>query len=181
MTRRTLPLRTATGLVLACALVALLLWAFAHRPASGPVYTVAQVVNGAIHHPNDWDGRYVRVRAIASVSLLTILQGRTQHTQANPQILLSPIPDARSAAVGLDGMIQVLTGREDGLLSFLRRLPVIGGTMPPPQRVSMTHAATYLLQVHLAARGCNFSPCVAAILVDAAPGADPSAGLPYGM
>lgn len=36
------------------------------------------------------------------------------------------------------------------------------------QRISPTQAAVYQLRLDLADRGCNFSPCVAAILDNAA-------------
>lgn len=168
-------LLTGLGLVLAVALVALPAWAFARPRPPAPLYTVEQVVNGAMQHPRAWDSRLVRVQAIASLSQVAGFQGGVQRTHDTTQILLSSVPDPRAGAMGQDGMIYLLSGHEDHMVALLRRVPFIGAAVPPPQRVSLTHAATYLLQVHLAAHGCNFSPCVAAILVGAAPSADPAA------
>ena len=179
MTRRRMPmLLAAASVALVAALVTLPTWAIGHRP--GPIYTVSQVVNGALLHPKEWDGRMVQVHAIASVSLLTVFQGGAQQTRAIPQILLFPLPDPRRSLMAQDGMIRLLAGREDSVLALLRHVPLIGGMAPHPQRVSVTHAAIYQIRIHLASQGCNFSPCIAAVLVDAASVADPAADLPYG-
>ena len=178
MSRRT-PL--AAAVALAVALAAVPAWAIAHRPDPGPVYTVTQVVDGALRHPGTWEGRIVRVRADASVSLLTVFRGGTQGARAVPQILLLPVPDPRHPRMAQDGTIRVLAGHEDGVLALLRRVPLIGAAASRPQRVSLTRAATYRIRLQPASSSCNFPPCVAAVLVDAAPATDPTAGLPYGL
>jgi len=181
MTPRIPRLLPAAGVALALLLVALPAWAVAHRPDPGPLYTVTQLVDGALRHPRDWNGRIVRVRANASVSLLTVFQGGAPHARAALQTLLLPVPDPRHPLVAQDGTIRVLVGRKDGVLALLRRVPLLGSVASPPQRVSMTHAGTYRIQIQAATQGCNFSPCIEAVLVDAAPVADPTTGLPYGL
>jgi hypothetical protein len=181
MTRHTALLFTTVSFASALAVVGLLEWSLARRPATGSVYSVTQIVNGAMLHPKDWDGRVVWVRALASVSLQTIFQAGSQTGHPTLQILFSPIPARWSTRWREDGMIQVLPGHEDRLLALLRRLPLIGAVAPLPQQVSMTHAATYQIRMHLASHSCNFSPCVTAALMDAAPLADPTVDLPYGL
>lgn|GEM_PF-1510440 len=177
MTRRVPRLLPAAGLALAVALVALPAWAVAHRPDPGPVYAVTQLVDSALRHPKDWNGRTVRVHANASVSLLTVFQGGAPHTRAALQTLLLPAPDPRHPLVAQDGTIRVLAGREDGVLALLRRVPLLGSVASPPQRVSMTQAGIYRIQIQPTSQGCNFSPCIEAVLVDASPVADPTTGL----
>ena len=176
MTRRKPRLVPAAGVALALLLVALPAWAVAHRPDPGPVYTVTQLVDGALRRPSDWDGRIVRVRADASVSLLTVFHGGAQHARPAPQILLFPVPDPRRSLSAQDGTIRVRIAREDSVLALLRRVPLLGSVASPPQRVSMTHSGTYRIQIQPASPGCNFSPCIEAVLVDAAPATDPTTG-----
>ena len=142
---------------------------------------MTQLVDGALRRPRDWNGRIVRVRANASVSLLTVFQGGAQHARAAPQILLFPVPDPRRSLTAQDGTIRVSIGREDGVLALLRHVPLLGSVASPPQRVSMTHAGTYRIQIQPTSQGCNFSPCISAVLVDAAPVTDPTTGLLPGM
>lgn len=180
MARRIRPLLAAAGVVLAAALVGLPAWAVAHRPDPGSLYTVTQVVDGTLRHPKEWEGRTVRVQANASVSLQTVFRSGAQGARSTPQILLFPPPDPRHPSLLQDGTIRVLIGREDGVLALLRRVPLIGGAASAPQRVSLTHPGTYRIRVQSATEGCNFSPCITALLVDAASVKDPTAGLPYG-
>jgi hypothetical protein len=139
------------------------------------------VVAGAFQHPKLWDGRLVRVRAIASVSLQSVAQGGLQNTQSTPQILLTAVPGAPAAPDGLGGMIRVIFEREEGVLTLLRKVPLLDTELPPPQRISMTQAGVYQLRLDLADRDCNFSPCIDAILDDAAPLPDPSTYVDPGM
>ena len=142
-----------------------------------PLHKVTQLVDGAVRHPRDWNGRIVRVRANASVSLLTPFQGGAPHARAAPQTLLLPVPDPRHPLAAQDGTIRVLVGREDGVLALLRRVPLLGSVAAPPQRVSMTHAGTYRIQIQPTSQGCNYSPCIEAVLVDAAPATNPTTDL----
>jgi hypothetical protein len=165
---------SALGLGLAAALVARLAGALPAQSTPQRIYTVGQVVAGALQHPKLWDGRRVRVRAIASISLQSVAQGGLQNTQSTPQILLSAVPDARAAPDRLGGMIRVIAEREDGVLTLLRRVPLLNTELQPPQRISTTQAGVYQLRLNLADRDCNFSPCIDAVLYDAAPLPDQS-------
>jgi hypothetical protein len=179
--RRTLISLRVVGFAALCALIGLPIYALSNRPSAGGIYTVAQIVTGATLHPSDWDGRVVRVRALASLSLQTVFRGGALQGRPVPQVLLVSVPDGRPGIRGQDGMIQLLITHEDGVLGLLRRLPFLGAAVPPPQVVSMTHSETYQIQLQLASRNCNFSPCIAATLPDAAPVSYHSLDLPYGM
>jgi len=131
-------------------------------PTAPPIYTVAQVQRGVQHDPRAWTGRTVRVRAVSGTQYCADRAGRH---------CVVEIGDAGS----LDTPAPLALGTEDAVLSVLRRLPLVGSTMPGPQVLHTGRTAVYRIAV-LVHPVCTVRPCSDAgypaarlLLVDAAP------------
>jgi len=130
--------------------------------AAPPIYTVAQVQRGVQHDPRAWTERTVRVRAMAGTRYCADRAGRH---------CVVEIGDAGS----LDTPAPLALGTEDAVLSVLRRLPVVGASVPGPQILQAGRTVVYRIIV-LARPVCAVRPCSDAgypatrlLLVDAAP------------
>jgi len=125
----------------------------------GRVYGVSQVIAGLNRDPRAWVGRTVLVRG-AGLRLLPgcgaghwCLEG-----------LYEPAARRRGAVLLLE------PGPADPLVARLRRVPILDGVAPLPQRLRGGAAAVYRVRFQAAPRqSCDARPCVTAILVDAAP------------
>jgi hypothetical protein len=124
----------------------------------GPVYSVAAVKQHLAQNPNGWSGRTVLVRARA-------IQERFW---APPDRLVTSIALVDPTATTSIGSLSLQWSQPDLLLAALRRLPLLGHLVPPPQRPHWDGLAVYRLQL-CAPPGCVPSEADA-VLLDATPG-----------
>lgn len=123
----------------------------------GPVYTVAVLRAHLAHDPHGWVGRplWVQGLAVRSVRLHTPDSGSVVLAQPyllDPVTLAVTLPLVRASAA-------LLWAR-------LRQLPLLGGLLPPPQRVQWGTLACYRIVVRAA--GSPETPGgYAAVLLDA--------------
>jgi len=130
----------------------------------GRVYGVSQVIAGLSRDPRAWVGRTVLVRGVA----LRLLPG-CGAGQWCLEGLYEPAARRRGPILLLE------PGPADSLVARLRRVPILDGVAPRPQRLRGA-VAIYRVRFQAAPRqSCDARPCVTAILVDAAP---PSARSP---
>jgi hypothetical protein len=128
----------------------------------GPVYVVATVQAGLAHHPGVWVGRTVRVRGVVALCLTADSQSDPQDCSQEPAYLVD--------AVGVGGVLPLAWGRQDAVLAFLRRVPLVRQVVPPPTRPRWGMLATYRVQLRATAAGrCGVPRCYEALLLDAAP------------
>jgi hypothetical protein len=150
---------SAVALTIAVALSAV-------RPLEqGPVYSVAAVHTRLARSPATWVGRVVQVRGIVVGS----------------GCQLWPSPEITSCRGWGPGALVDRSWRTilpltleapKPLPALLRRLPLAGQWLPPPQAVHWGAVATYRVQLHAAPAGsCPSPPCYEALVLDAAPGA----------
>lgn len=104
----------------------------------GPVYTVAVLRAHLAHDPHDWVGRplWVQGLAVRSVRLHTPDSGSV--VLAQPYLL-----DAVTMAV----TFPLVRASAAPLGARLRQLPLLGGLLPPPQRVQWGRLACYRIVV----------------------------------
>lgn len=124
----------------------------------GPVYTVAAVEQHLARNPMGWAGRTVLVRARAILV----------RDWVPPDSLVARIDLGDPAPATSTVSLSLQWGRPDPLLATLRRLPLMGRLVPPPQRPHWDGLAVYRLQM-CAPAGCDPSGANA-ILLDADPG-----------
>ena len=121
------------------------------------VYTVAQVLAGLAHDPQAWVGRTALVRGAA----LSLLPGCAP-TRWCPAGLYEP----RTPRPG--PILLLEPGPADPLVESLRRVPLLAGVAPRPQRLHGRATAVYRVRFPaVAQRSCDARPCVTAVLVDA--------------
>jgi hypothetical protein len=129
----------------------------------GPVYSVAAVRAHLVHDAAAWVGRPVLVRGILSGCLHLVCPGREPYwppslMDANQPWAVDPLPVAGEGP--------------DTLRAFVRRVPVFGRLVPPPQVVHWERAAIYRVRLSAApAWSCPAHRCYKAVVLDAAPGA----------
>jgi hypothetical protein len=129
------------------------------------VYSVAVLHARLVHSPAAWAGRVVEVRGIAVGSgCATWPSPESSSCQGWPSsILVDPARPIR---------LPLTLGAPDPLLALLRRLPLAGQLVPPPQVVQWGAVATYRVQLRAMPDGsCATATCYQALLVDAAPDA----------
>lgn len=154
-------------------LTALLLWAasaalstWPRTGAAGPVTTVAAVRAGLRHAPRSWMNRPIYVRAIVDVACAFALYPGTYTCGT-----LQPAMFDAEGTEGAAPLPVVLLPQQRNLL-LLRRLPLAGQLVPPPQALLWGRAAVYRVEVRAAAHpGCHPATCYEALLLDAAPAA----------
>lgn len=132
--------------LLAAALLALaiaVVWALGAAPSSGGppdgVYTVAGLSGQLRAYPTPQGEPVVRVRAVA-----VLVRRWVQRDPSSGRFLLSrPLlldPYGR-------GTLPLRIGPEDRTLGALRRLPVVGALVPPPQTWAWGKPAVYRVQL----------------------------------
>jgi hypothetical protein len=152
-----LPLVAVAGLVVWPALLLPATRAAVGTCPLGPLATVAQVDRALTQDPAGCRGRSVVVRGRAVRSLTwqapdsLVLQSALVDG-AHPEGLLS---------------LSVSWGRPDPLLAALRRVPLLGRWVPPPQRLHLGMPAFY--RVQLCAPAGAAPGCAGAVLLDADP------------
>lgn len=128
-----------------------------HIWAAGPVYTVADVEHVLVQAPRAWSGRTVLVQGRVAVD-------RTWSPPDSIVTRLALVDPGRA-----DGLrpLYLQWGRPDPWLAVLRRLPLLGRLVPPPQRPRVGLPGIY--RVRLA--GPSASPPGGAdlVLLDANP------------
>jgi hypothetical protein len=136
----------------------------AHATLGGdpePVYSVAAILGHLERDPAHWDGRTVRVRAVAGDRCITWMGG------ANPACISwqPALVDASVPATGVAlGLRQV---PPSPLLAALRRLPFAGRLLPGQQQIRWGMPSTYRVRLRAAPTlMCGQPACEA--LLDAA-------------
>jgi hypothetical protein len=137
----------------------------ADRTGDGPVYTVAALRAHLAHDPAAWLDRPLRVRAMASVCTAWNAATHVRPCQTWGPTLTDP-----GGAYGAEAL-PVVAAPAPPLVSFLRRLPLIGSVAPAPQQPRWDSLDTYQIQLHAVV--CDLKalrPCYYyARLLDAAP------------
>lgn len=146
--------------------VALLLWCIQTLPLRDSrwtsrdtrhLWTLAALQHRIVDAPRHWLGHTVRVEGVA----ISVRSRRDPFTWSEQEFLV----DANSSA-----RLPLAHAPENRMLAVLRRLPLIGAWLPPPQALVWDCPAVY--QIQLRPRDCVESQnrlCVAATLVEAAP------------
>ena len=144
--------------------------------ATSRVYTVAELRTSLMRDPGAWVGHVVLVRG-------TVTGCGFGRLCPLVMVVRCPTPGP-CRPIGLPGMLllvdqptanwlrglPVQLGTETSQLAFLRRLPLVGRVVPPPQVVRWGIPAVYRVQLQPANRSvCGSSPCYEAVLEDAAP------------
>ena len=133
-------------------------------PATGRVYTVAQILDATGRNPRAWDGRTVRVRGAIQPDLLLVRDSPRPPsvTLAAPALGYVPLADTGAAVSAL----WVTHRPDDGLVALLHRLPVAGALVPGPRAPRMGATATYRVQLHVDTALCASPRCVVGTLLD---------------
>jgi hypothetical protein len=143
--------------------------------AVNSVYTVTELRTDLTHDPRAWVGHVVLVRGTVTgcgfgrpCPLVMVVRCATRglcRPIGLPGMMLVDQPTA-SWLRGLP----VQLGTETPQLAFLRRLPLVGRVVPPPQVVRWGIPAVYRVQLQPTQRSvCGSAPCYEAVLEDAAP------------
>jgi hypothetical protein len=156
--------------VAASGLAALIAWLSLHLlimeaplAGPGPIFSVEAVRTGLVRDPAVWLHRSLRIRAIAS--RCGGPAGGPHCLYAQPQ-LLGASGDGATWALSLDW-----DPASPPLLQLVRRLPVLGTLMPPPQRLRWGVMAVYRVRLApVSPPPWGASPCYEGVLLDAAPG-----------
>ncbi|HWE60114.1 MAG TPA: hypothetical protein VHB98_00230 [Chloroflexota bacterium] len=138
--------------------------------ASGPTYSVPALDAHLARDPAAWLHRGLRMRAaldsICTVAMSTYPPScaamQTTFVDPNPASTAPPLP--------------MVWGKAPGFLAFLRRLPLVGKLVQPPQLLDGSGPAVY--QVQLQPGDCvqpSNGPCYEAVLLDT-PSPDEAAG-----
>jgi hypothetical protein len=137
----------------------------ADQTGGGPVYTVAALRTHLAHDPAAWLDRPLRVRAIASGCTAWDKAAHVRSCLTWGPALTDP-----GGAYGAEAL-PVVAAPAPPLVSFFRRLPLIGEVAPAPQQPRWDSLGTYYIQLHAVAcdlkaqRLCYYY----ARLLDAAP------------
>lgn len=119
-----------------------------------PLYTVAQLSAHLIAQPGQWVGRVVQARAVAVVVPLWLSHGTLPFRLMIPRLV-----DPHGG-----GDLPLVCGPEDRVLRVLRRLPLLGRLVPPPQVRVWERPTIYRIRLEMA-HGLGYAP-YAAVLLD---------------
>jgi hypothetical protein len=158
------PTLVATGLIVVVGSLSLLSVALSQAMGAtpdGPVFTVAGLHSALQHHPHTWTGRVVRVRGIAMGCRGRVGRGH-ECTTWFPVLV-----DSSDAGAALP----LWWDRANELLTLWRRVPALGGLLPPVQVLRWGEDATYWVRLQALPPGYADPTTVPseAILLDAAP------------
>ena len=142
--------------------------------AASPVYTVTELRTSLAHDPRAWAGHVVLVRGTVTGCGFGLPCPLVMAVRCSTR---GPCPP-----IGLPGMMlvdqptasrlrgfPVQLGAANPQLAFLRRLPLVGRVVPPPQVVHWGIPAVYRVQLQPTQGSvCGSSPCYEAVLEDAA-------------
>lgn len=135
-------------------------------PPSGRVYGVSEVSSGLAHDPARWLGATLRVQGVMTGAQ----QRRDVHggwESVGPSRLADPANMTVDIPLTMTTDLPVSWGAPNSLLSWLRRLPLLGGALPRPQTVQWDRLATYRVRLRVVpGRACP--RCYEAVLLDAA-------------
>jgi hypothetical protein len=133
--------------------------------AGGPLYTVAALRAHLAHDPAAWLDRPLRVQAVASVCTTW-----DEAAHGRPCLTWGPALTDPGVTDGA-GALPVVAAPAPPLVSFLRRLPLIGSVLPAPQQPRWDSLGTYHIQLHAVAcdQTAQQSCYYYARLLDAAP------------
>jgi hypothetical protein len=123
--------------------------------SDGRLYTVGALWRLLTTNPRSLVGHTVRVQGIVDTHVIITMPGLP-----GPASPLSD-PNGSSMLMGYAG--------PDPLLSALRRVPVLGTLVPPPQQILSDHPAVYRIRLEALPRPCLVDPCVLPLLIDAVP------------
>ena len=131
---------------------------------SDPVYTVAAVQDMLTHDPGRWAGRTILVRGGVQACPPWGSPAHILFCQHHPLDLRDPgLAQANYA-------LPLVWSTEHAWPGFVRRLPVLGLFMPPPQLLHWGVTGAYRIQLRAApADTCGSPPCYEALLLNAAP------------
>jgi hypothetical protein len=124
--------------------------------SAGRLYTVGALWRLLTTNPRPLVGHTVRVQGIVDPHVIITMPGLPG--------LASPLSDPNGSSTMLMGY-----AGPDPLLSTLRRVPVLGTLVPPPQQILSDHPAVYRMRLEALPRPCLVDPCVLPFLVDAVP------------
>jgi hypothetical protein len=162
MLRQRALLIAALGLVLVAMLITRPFgWPF-HR---SPVYSVADLRSHLEADPRRWLGRTLLVRGAAIAGGCREAAGTLVLCTSWRVFLTDPGPTLAGAVLPL------VSASPDPWLSSVRRLPLLGSVLPPPQVVHWGQVAVYRVRLRSPAGTSGESASYEALLVDAAPGA----------
>lgn len=123
-----------------------------------PLYTVAQLSTYLTAQPGQWVGRVVQVRAVAVVVPQWLSHGSLPFKRMVPR-LVDP-----AGGGDLPGDLALVCGPEDRVFGALRRVPLLGRLLPPPQVLVWTRPTIYRIRLEVA-RDPGDAP-YAAVLLD---------------
>jgi hypothetical protein len=141
----------------------------------GPVYAPSTVMAGLLRRPAAWLGRVVWVQGEAvpvdAASFATFcLRSRPCPSVATSTAALWNGGLGNGAdGVPRDQVLPLVIAPEDRLLALLRRVPLVRGQLPAPQRLDILNLKTYRLRLQTAP--CAWparQTCYAALLLDGA-------------
>ena len=142
--------------------------------AASPVYTVTELRTSLAHDPRAWVGHVVLVRGTVTGCGFGLPCPLVMAVRCAPRGSCRPIRLSgmmlvdQPTASWLRGL-PVQLGTQNPQLAFLRRLPLVGRVVPPPQVVHWGIPAVYRVQVQATQQSvCGRSPCYEAVLEDAA-------------
>jgi hypothetical protein len=146
--------------------------------SEGRIDSISQIVAGLSNQPQQWLGRIVRVRAVVGGF---VCPGRCAVHTSQPfaglqssewyPFLTDPLADKATPS----SQLLMLVEPRNHLLDRLSQLPLVGGIIPPGQRVAWYSTAVYRLRLQAGPCLVGKQPCFEGVLVDAIPG-DPLAG-----
>src|SRR5256886_7714297 len=143
--------------------------------AASPVYTVTELRTSLTHEPGAWVGHVVLVRGTVTGCGFGLPCPLVMAVRCAPRGSCRPIRLSgmmlvdQPTASWLRGL-PVQLGTQNPQLAFLRRLPLVGRVVPPPQGVRWGIPAVYRVQLQPTQRSvCGSSPCYEAVLEDATP------------
>jgi hypothetical protein len=144
--------------------------------AASPVYTVTELRTSLTQDPRAWVGHVVLVRGTVTgcgfglPCPLVMAAVRCATRGPCPPIGLPGMMLVDQPTISRLGGLPVQLGAENPQLAVLRRLPLLGRVVPPPQVVHWGIPAVYRVQLQPTQRSvCGSAPCYAAVLEDAAP------------
>jgi hypothetical protein len=152
--------------VLGQVLVAMLIMMVLGRPLHrSPVYSVAKLRSHLLEDPQPWLGRTLLVRGEAIA--------RGCRAEAGTLVLCSPrlvfLTDPGPTLAGAS--LPLVSASPDPWLTSVRRLPLLGSVLPPPQVVHWGQVAVYRVRVRSRADTSGGPASYEAVLLDAAPDA----------
>lgn len=132
-------------------------------PVAGPAYTLAALDADLARRPRAWLGRTLRLRALLGGKCTGMAGLYTQSCASWEMALTDPAGDPAVAPLPL------AWGAAPPLIAALRRLPLLGGLVAPPQIVHSSATAIY--RIRLQTTSCTVLDdgpvCYGALLLDA--------------